>query len=148
MLTCGNARYPGAVWVLWPEGAYRGTKEPKEMREATDATGVNQCPSWSTVGSPGGWFSACRAHADALAWHWQTASVPAASLLYGRSEASGRGSCTEQWGPGLSLAPTQHAFPGLCILTELPCYHLGLVLGSGLSGAPSTPRLWAQRWAR
>lgn len=27
------------MWVLWPEGAYRGAKEPKEMREATDATG-------------------------------------------------------------------------------------------------------------
>lgn len=100
------------------------------------------------MGSLGGWFPACRAHADALAWHWPTASVPAASLLYGQSEASDRGSCEEQWGPGLSLAPTQHALPGLCILTDLPCYHLGLVLGSGLSGVPSTPRLWAQRWAR
>ena len=40
-LTCGDAaRHPGAVWVLWPGGAYRGMRQPKEIREATDATGV------------------------------------------------------------------------------------------------------------
>lgn len=49
---------------------------------------------------------------------WPTASVPATSLFYGRSEASGPGSCKEQWGPSLSLAPAKHALPGGCILTE------------------------------